>query len=690
MDKATDGDVLGNEGRKALDACVKVQIYGRPDDIRKYSWKQCFDKLSQCFEGPKEWLLFEDALFSKFFMLPDQIDGVIFDIHDALVKCDKMPFVEKYPKPGPGSDEMKKLIDKRRDDIEKEYQDATANPDQERRYSWLAAERRVRDCFAGSFAFDRRLMTSKSPEPPVYYISDIYEAVCIWNEYSLFPWPTKDHKLFDGDPWTLNQTVQQRKDISEELREAEQATDKTKLKFYTHSEASDRVARCYSNGRDLRRSKVNIVPHKTCKDVLRDAIYSISDIHEALQDLDEKKAFQKNPKDDGPGSDELRKLIDESNIGVKRELDEAKHTKEWREYSLVEAEHRVRDCFAGNLPCDTDIFPTKEAENTCSIFDIKKAVDRFDSKKLGDEWSESDLLSKEWKLSSETRAEIKREYDYANKIVEIEHGSGFIVQEHLAITNKHVIDDVLNDSRKELFISNATTGQLSCKVVHYDAGKDLALLYCEELKGISPLQFSCQSLLPGMQILSFGFPMSHTEETALFVSGHVSGSKKTLSGNTLTVMNCPLNCGNSGGPILRWVDGQLKVVGVALQKHFKEILTLEERVIIEEIRELVELFTIDSVPDDAIRLEGEHPCLVLPNRCQIPLHLLTLKLYDALETHSQFNLSNAVPGCSVIEFIKDAIRKCNVKCKAELSKVIQWAQDHANVLPSGQHSAAEC
>ena len=30
----------------------------------------------------------------------------IIEIHDALVNFDEMPYVEKYPKPGPGSDEL--------------------------------------------------------------------------------------------------------------------------------------------------------------------------------------------------------------------------------------------------------------------------------------------------------------------------------------------------------------------------------------------------------------------------------------------------------------------------------------------------------------------------------------------------------------------------------------------------------
>ena len=78
-----------------------------------------------------------------------------------------------------------------------------------------------------------------------------------------------------------------------------------------------------------------------------------------------------------------------------------------------------------------------------------------------------------------------------------------------------------------------------------------------------------------------------------------------------------------------------------------------------------------------------------PDPRQIPMNLLTLKLYDALETHSQFNLSNAVPGDNVIKFMEEAIRKCNREHKDELVEVVKWSADH-NILPSGQHSASDC
>ena len=176
--------------------------------------------------------------------------------------------------------------------------------------------------------------------------------------------------------------------------------------------------------------------------------------------------------------------------------------------------------------------------------------------------------------------------------------------------------------------------------------------------------------------------MSHTEETALFVNGNVSGSKKKYPGHTMTVLNCALNSGNSGGPILCWVIGQLKVVGVATQKHFKEILTLEEREEIEKIRKALQTSSIAM----SKYLERHQQ----KESYGTKMNLLTLKLYDALETHSQFNLSNAMPGCYVIDFIKESISKYRGKAKEELAEVVKWSEDHSSVLPVGHQSASKC
>jgi len=128
------------------------------------------------------------------------------------------------------------------------------------------------------------------------------------------------------------------------------------------------------------------------------------------------------------------------------------------------------------------------------------------------------------------------------------------------VTNKHVIVHVANDKNKKIGISNAAIGKLNsyCEVIEDDGLKDLALLYCKDLNlkqnGVCPLQLSDQPLLPGMQIFSFGYPMSHKGKEAIFVNGYVSGSEEIYSelcllGHTMAVLNCPLNPGNSGGPL---------------------------------------------------------------------------------------------------------------------------------------------
>ena len=185
------GDVLGKEGRKALNACVKVKIFGRPQ-TRLYDYNATRLRLRKCFGGnvpdreawewlgrgnPKEIpLLTKDKVLKL--LLPSSEDRGIMDIYESLVHFDDIPYVEKYPAvEGTDYDKLKNLIDKRREDVEREVKEATANPDQRHRYSWLVAQRRVRDCFAGSFAGDASLLFEDIRlKNETYCVSDIYQA----------------------------------------------------------------------------------------------------------------------------------------------------------------------------------------------------------------------------------------------------------------------------------------------------------------------------------------------------------------------------------------------------------------------------------------------------------------------------------------------------------------------------------
>ena len=703
-------DVLGEEGRKVQDACVKVKIIGKPEDTRRYTWQDAVRRLDKCYAGE----LRVDS-YGGFYMVPCTVGHLfpdpdeyfvsyrarepgypskyagetynILDIHDALEKIDEKPFVEKYTSlQRPGRDELNKLIDKRRSDIEIECEEALANPDARHKYSWLVAQRRVRNCFGGNFRDDFEVLPEKSPHFNGFYsIVQIYDAVCKWQTCD---WQNFKKFTDEEGPGAYEQKMLVEEHISVMKKEYQDA--KQSIKQYSKDEAEKRMTDCLPDDPSLDKSKFSIQEGVICDGNIYKT-YDIFDIYNGVKSLHH--IF--------PSLDslQLKKDIYESVI-----KDYQSAINNLGRYTKMEAERHVRDCLPGNFVGDTDIFPNKDeelngpkTEQTYDIFDIKHSIEYFDKRKFLTKYvDQNDLRYKEENseilnhLINEEREKIKEEYARAIEKVEIEHGSGFIINDHFVITNKHVIDDAED---KTIFICNASIGELSCKVAYTDIKKDFALLYCQGLdikrNRVAPLHLSNEPLLPGMQVFSFGYPMSHTGETALFVNGHVSGYKEMYSDYrpSLVVLNLSLNSGNSGGPILSWIGNQLKVVGVTVQKHFKEILTLEEREKIEQIGKSMETSYISDISDNEItRLRDQ---VISPDPRQIPINLLTLKLYDALETHSQFNLSNAVPGDDVIKFIEEAVKKCNREHKDELDEVVKWSADR-NILPSGQHSASDC
>ena len=674
-----DADVLGEEGRKVRDACVKVKIIGTPEDLLRYTKEDAINRLKRCYAGVIPYgavlplyrdLLPDSAEYDDFDDLglrkkiADTYD--ILDIHDALENADEMMFVEKYPKPGTGRySELKKLIDKRRVNIEMECEEALVNPGARCKYSWLVAQRLVRNCFAGNFADDRVVIYSKDNPKELHSIIDICDAV---REKTMAKNLLRLTEKEGPGSYELKELVEEH--VSAMEKEYQEA--KRSLKRLSEDEAKKRVRKCLPDDQDKSKFPVELAGSW---DVGIDQTYDIFDIY--------------------GGVEELRARLSGSGVHLKRDINESiseeyKSTvRKLGKYSQSEAERRVRDCLPGNFADDTDIFPYKDeeipkTEQTYDIFDKFRDVQGPESE-TQQRWNEE---------AREEREKIKEEYAKATEKVELEHGSGFVINYHYVITNKHVIDDA---GGKEIFISNASISELSCGVANSDMGKDLALLYCQGLdikqNQIVPLHLSNEPLLPGMQVFSFGYPMSHTGETALFVNGHVSGLKETYSDYRppLVVLNLSLNSGNSGGPILCWIANQLKVVGVASQKHFKEILTFEERGKIEKIRKSLQTSDISNISDDDIRFSSichQNPFNNVSDPCQTPMNLLTLKLYDALETHSQFNLSNALPGHCVIKFIEETISKFE-EHKDELVEVVKWSAD-CNILPSGEHFASDC
>ena len=676
------GDVLGSEGRKALNACVKVKIYGKPE-VRRYDVFSARERFCRCYVRQKGLnSLHVDNEFEIMLNTDENTKTYnIVAIHNALVKFDNMPYVEIYPKLGTGSDGIKKLIDKRRADVKKEWNEAKANPDGRQKYSLAVAQRRIKDCYAGNFPSNKWLLHPSSFKES-FSIKDIYDSVQHTDGRILETCCYQNRDVYE-------QISELRADVETKYNESAASTGT--LHKYTKEEAQQLLQKCYS-GRDGPPKERNGKVFYGCDICGIKPLVCIFEIHDALCKYDdEMQQFHKYP-EQGPGSDELKRLIDAHRADLKEEYENFRKGGESRppacKYSYSEAKRRVGDCYASTGPGIVDLFLQKKDQvgmpriyQTFDIFDIKTSLDYFDTKLFLEKYPDKGHITDELKREiEENRASIAHEYKEATAIDEIEHGSGFIIQDHFVLTNRHVIETCLDDEHSyEIRFSNESIDELSCKVAHVDLGKDLALLYCPDLNlqesGICPLQLSTQPLLPGMQIFSFGYPMSHTEETALFVNGNVSGSKRTLSGHSKAVLNCSLNSGNSGGPVLSWVDGEVRVVGIATQKHFKEILTLDEINTIEDIRESLQTHTISDVQERDVNYlsHGFFP-RGIPTSCHISLHLLTLKLYDALETHSQFNLSNALPADLVVEFIRNFIPKYKGENKEELIKVIELSQ----------------
>lgn len=225
--------------------------------------------------------------------------------------------------------------------------------------------------------------------------------------------------------------------------------------------------------------------------------------------------------------------------------------------------------------------------------------------------------------------------------VEIDYGTGFKIDRRFIydpdllpdysyiVTPTHVIQDKLDDKRKEVRICNQFLDDLPCDVVKVDASTDLALLRCcdPKLKKIPGFELCDKEPLPGQDIFSFGYPASYTGESALFLKGCVAGTLERFGRPNLEVLDYPAaSHGCSGSPVMQWVGGKIKVVAVILQKHIKNVLSIPEEFRMLKIRERLAATTItDSQSDtDAI-------------------HLLVLKLYDAQETHSPFANCNAIP-----------------------------------------------
>lgn len=348
------------------------------------------------------------------------------------------------------------------------------------RYDRETALKRLETCYGGNLpqgfetwlffdplaVFDSREGHNISKMKGTYNIVTIREALFSYDQISyVAKYP--EESIGPGFKELKSLIDKRRADVDKEFAEARHNPDTQRE--YSWTVAQRRVRDCFAG--NFAGDK-GLLEHKSARQM-----YTIIDIHNAFQDIDRHGKLLTHPEDDGPGSQELKALIEENREKLTNELKEAGDKPfSQREYSHSQAERRLRDCFAGILPGDTDIFTI--TKKTYDISDIKNALEYFDNKTLIEKYFKGEELHDEKNQDVDCeRAFIQAEYEEAISKTEKEHGSGFIIDDCTIITSKHVIDAYLEDMKKyRIYISNEIISDVyvPCKVVDFDVHSDLA------------------------------------------------------------------------------------------------------------------------------------------------------------------------------------------------------------------------
>ena len=574
--KFTASDILGDEGRKALDAVVKVELADTTFVVPTFT----------------EQILIEDRYS-------------IFDIYEAVSYFDEAICLRKCPIECVFNKKTKEIRNLR-DDIEREYEEAKSMAKKPKEYRLVEAEQRVKGCYAGHFPKETEIFALKVDEygeeqTKTYNIFDIRQAVQLFDKKKLIQKYPEDK---DPEYDELKKLIEEYNfKVNEEYTEA-----KCRLPRYSHSEAERKVRECFQ---DLLKWQATIFPIEENES----GAASISESHDILDILKRVTHFEEC---EFENSSIVPYMIDKLAMEYLR----AVHSQ--RIYSRDEAEHRVKDCFAGTFPDHVDLFLTgRDKYGIPKSHQTSKSVECKEACFLSDEQQDY------WNLFK--------------KVVEQRgNGSGFIFKDHFVITSSKFGDErVLFCDQGKIHISNAVIGKLSCEVAFVDVGKDLALLYCQDLKldqnGIKPLQLSDFPLLTDKkQTVSFGYPRPYPSEKAFVVNAPVCGSIETPLGYTLMTLQLPLDLGFCGSPILYKVNGKWSVVGVVRTKEpFGEYISFDERQVIEKL------------------CASSNPCKYDHNQTS-SIDALAFKLINVLAACQQCNL-HVLPGKYVIDFISKGI-----------------------------------
>ena len=466
------------------------------------------------------------------------------------------------------------------------------------------------------------LLDAKKDPEHRFSVIDIYDAVASFNSANFDEkYSSDEKKLIQRYPEDRglrsvklkNRVEEHRFELTKEYEEA-----KCRLPKYSLRQAERRVRECFM---DLLQAEPVVFPSKEDGN----QTYDVIDIYKMLIHFEKR---------------ELKNCGFTSSSRAKKDLEEEYLTvvDGMRTYSRNEAERRVKNCFAGTFPDYVDVFRTHrektgftKSHQTSKNVEFKKAC----LKKQGNHSHFGKFIEQRW------------------------NSSGFIVQNHFVITNSILAkESLVCNEHKKIHISNGAIGNLPCEVAFFDAEKDLALLYCQDLKlnqnGIQPLQLSDCPLSKGDITVSFGYPIQYSAEKAFVVNAEVTSSTETSLGYALKLLAFPPDPGFCGSPILYRVNSKWNVVGVVRMAQ-----PLGDKVSSVE-REIIEKLGASGIP-----------CTHDHNQA-MSVDSLTLKLFDVLAA-CQPHDSYVLPGKYVIEFIAKAIRSYKGEGKDELSVIVAGA-----------------
>jgi len=177
-------------------------------------------------------------------------------------------------------------------------------------------------------------------------------------------------------------------------------------------------------------------------------------------------------------------------------------------------------------------------------------------------------------------------------------GSAFLVAPGIAVTALHVIDGL---PEKSIFLVPADQNQLNKKnlatIFVKDPNHDLVLLRCPFLKDRSFLKLGEPNQVEiGEESILMGFPMGDPILTSSKAMIAAKARIELLKGyDVLTDMfklDCAINSGNSGGPVIHIPSG--KVIGVVSLK-------------VGAISQKLQIFKKKKARSARITLEGDDP-----------------------------------------------------------------------------------